>query len=832
QHIVANGAQISSIGNVGVVATDTDGDATTGIVNINVQDDVPVLNSIQNAIAANTTGTVTGHIDVQYGADGPDAGSALVITGYDNLPGIVEVLSTDGQTLTAFIDTNNDGIHDAGETQEFFKLSLNDTDNTYTLTYTERPVISIPLDFSSAIGGGGGETLTVPAGSYELTFNGGIFNGTTLVDLGQGDNADNVKPTGTGFGIGGSTDQTTIENNEGFFVKVTSNGNPTVADALTFEMDRNGGGGTTTMVVNWRAFDANGNPISGGTGFNAGSGSQTFTVVQSPSTGFITINPPGEFASIEVWFTDQNGKGNARIDGVQLVTTVVPEDQPLHFDIAARDGDGDVSAPATLSVLLQGGEGPGYTLQGTASDEIMTGGSANDTICGGGGNDVLIGGTGIDQFRLATNTGTDTIKDFVVGTDKIGLLDTNSTGGGSVNFVNTIGTSAGATLNASDFAVRGSISALTAGDSAHVVQINVAQTSAEIAAATAAMAANTYVLVFNSTTVHGELWFDTNWNDAADRTKVATFDNITTIAQLNAVTVTDFVVYNSATDPIILDVNHDGFAFSDLNHGVQFDMNGDGTKDQVAWNTSNDGMLAIDLNHDGKIDDGTELFTPAFGGGNFASGAAALASLDSNHDSVIDHNDAVFDSLLIWKDANADGISDAGELSHLADNGIVSISTAATPTVGEIDGQTVTGNGTFQMADGTTGNYVEVELDTSLVAPAEPSVATDGTKTFAIASLDAADLIADFHDGANGDKIDLTALLKGLAGVVDLEAGGFLEIAQSSANAANAEVKVDTDGGGDNYHTVAVLENYTFHSAAEAVKILYDDSHGTKTDVA
>ncbi|MER9502735.1 VCBS domain-containing protein, partial [Mesorhizobium sp. M0587] len=34
QHIVANGAQISSIGNVGVVATDTDGDATTGIVNI------------------------------------------------------------------------------------------------------------------------------------------------------------------------------------------------------------------------------------------------------------------------------------------------------------------------------------------------------------------------------------------------------------------------------------------------------------------------------------------------------------------------------------------------------------------------------------------------------------------------------------------------------------------------------------------------------------------------------------------------------------------------------------------------------------------------------
>ncbi|WP_210213879.1 hypothetical protein, partial [Mesorhizobium sp. M2D.F.Ca.ET.140.01.1.1] len=90
-------------------------------------------------------------------------------------------------------------------------------------------------------------------------------------------------------------------------------------------------------------------------------------------------------------------------------------------------------------------------------------------------------------------------------------------------------------------------------------------------------------------------------------------------------------------------------------------------------------------------------------------------------DGVIDHNDAAFSSLVIWQDANANGISDTGELSHLADNGIVSISTAANAAVGEIDGQTVTGNGTFQMADGTSGNYVEVELDTSLVASTQPS---------------------------------------------------------------------------------------------------------------
>ena len=44
QHVLAHGAQISSIGSVGVVATDTDGDTTTGTVNINVQDDVPTAN--------------------------------------------------------------------------------------------------------------------------------------------------------------------------------------------------------------------------------------------------------------------------------------------------------------------------------------------------------------------------------------------------------------------------------------------------------------------------------------------------------------------------------------------------------------------------------------------------------------------------------------------------------------------------------------------------------------------------------------------------------------------------------------------------------------------
>jgi hypothetical protein len=464
----------------------------------------------------------------------------------------------------------------------------------------------------------------------------------------------------------------------------------------------------------------------------------------------------------------------------------------------------------------------GFKIVGSSGADTIVASSGADIINAGAGNDTVTGGGGADQFRMATNSGTDIVKDYTDGTDKIGLLDTGTTGSGSVNFANTTGTSAGTVLNAGDFSVRASISALTAADSAHVVQISASQTSVEILTTTAGVAANAYALVFDSTTGRGELWFDADWSTTAGRTQVATFDNITNLAGITAITASDIVVYNSATDPIILDLNHDGFAFSDLSHGVQFDINGDGHKDQVAWNTSNDGMLAMDLNHDGKIDDGKELFTQNFAGGNFANGAAALASLDSNHDGVIDHNDAAFSSLLIWKDANANGISDAGELSTLAQNGVTSISTTPTSVADEIDGQAVTGHGTFQMADGTTGNYVEVELDTSFAAQAQPAVAADGSKLFHLASLEVTDLIADFHDG---DKIDLSNLLKGLGGVANLVAEGFVEIAQAKDNAANTEVKVDANGGGDNYHTVAVLENYVFHSAADAVKILYDDSH-------
>ncbi|WP_348641936.1 DUF5801 repeats-in-toxin domain-containing protein [Mesorhizobium sp. B2-6-1] len=588
----------------------------------------------------------------------------------------------------------------------------------------------------------------------------------------------------------------------------------------------------TVTIPNWALLLNDSDPDGNSLTLTAASGATSGTVASDASN---------------VTFTDV-GNNNGQAGGSFTYTLSDGTATDTATATVSRDTSGSLDGTANADILIAT-SASGETINGGGGNDILVGGAGADTLTGGTGADTMMGGGGADTFVIAsvnspgttggilnsgTITGFDVITDFDPTSDKLTLAGTPFAAANVGIPTHVDGTNSSLTIGNSLISqhsitngiitfYNASNTAVALGSAANVAAVVQYLHNNDLGNAGVTVAFTATYGSANHTFVYEQV--GNNPNSANDI--LIDLQNVPGgISNLGT------LIGNGHIDPIILDLNHDGFAFSDLSHGVQFDINGDETKDQIAWNTSHDGMLAVDLNHDGKIDDGTELFTPSFGGGKFASGAAALASLDGNHDGVIDHNDAAFSSLLIWKDANANGTSEAGELSHLADNGIVSISTAANPAVGEIDGQTVTGNGTFQMADGTTGNYVEVELDTSLGAPAQPTVASDGTKTFAIGSLEVTDLIADFHDGAKGDQIDLTALLKGLAGVTDLEAGGFVEIAQSSANAANAEVKVDTNGGGDNYHTVAVLENYTFHSAAEAVKILYDDSHGTKQDVA
>ena len=137
--------------------------------------------------------------------------------------------------------------------------------------------------------------------------------------------------------------------------------------------------------------------------------------------------------------------------------------------------------------------------------------------------------------------------------------------------------------------------------------------------------------------------------------------------------------------------------------------------DQVAWTANGgDGILALDLDRSGKIESGNELFTPNFNGGHFDDGLAALASLDGNHDGVINSQDQAFGDLVVWQDANHNGVSESGELTKLGDLGIKSIELATTSGGAPSTDRTSRAIGSFTYADGTTGTFVEVDLDASL----------------------------------------------------------------------------------------------------------------------
>ncbi len=155
--------------------------------------------------------------------------------------------------------------------------------------------------------------------------------------------------------------------------------------------------------------------------------------------------------------------------------------------------------------------------------------------------------------------------------------------------------------------------------------------------------------------------------------------------------------------PLVIDLSsgHTGITLTEFDAATTttfFDMGGTGFANQTAWVSGDTGLLAMDLNSNGKIDSVNELF-----GSSTVDGFAKLAALDSNGDLKIDHNDADWSSLVVWADTNGDGVTQDGELHTLDSLGIKSIDLAGVaPSTDTIDGNPISHTSTVTFDDGST----------------------------------------------------------------------------------------------------------------------------------
>ena len=167
-------------------------------------------------------------------------------------------------------------------------------------------------------------------------------------------------------------------------------------------------------------------------------------------------------------------------------------------------------------------------------------------------------------------------------------------------------------------------------------------------------------------------------------------------------------MYSQAIDPLVVNLHDVPAGLSNLKYF--FDLDADGTEDEISLLNEGSGFLALDKNEDGKINDGSELF-----GTRSGDGFKDLAEYDEDRNGWIDENDSIFEKLKVWTKA-ADGTN---LLYTLKDLGIGAIALDNRDTEFTLNGAGGAGpngyvrkTGIFLYENGQAGTIQHVDLAT------------------------------------------------------------------------------------------------------------------------
>lgn len=161
-------------------------------------------------------------------------------------------------------------------------------------------------------------------------------------------------------------------------------------------------------------------------------------------------------------------------------------------------------------------------------------------------------------------------------------------------------------------------------------------------------------------------------------------------------------------DPLV--INFGGTAAQLAGHAGQrflFDLDGDGEAELLPTFASGSGYLALDIDDNGRIDSGKELFGPQTG-----RGFQELSGYDGDGNGWIDEGDAIFDRLQVWTPS----VEGDGTLRSLAELGIGALGLAHAHTPFALRGAdnadlgVVKNTGLYLTENGRAGSMQEIDL--------------------------------------------------------------------------------------------------------------------------